>query len=132
MKIRLSEQRKTVMSLNSISSLLSDSDKPRQKHYRDREILQSLAQVKTTTLTTLCNETFPKSEPSDGKILSTTNGLRFTAQPPREQIWLIVLASLLSVAIGLSPILMLAKSRHISSGLHCQTSFNLQSNCEKG
>ncbi len=55
----------------------------------------------------ITNETFPKSKPSDGQILSTTNGLKFTAQPPREQIWLIVLASLLSVAIGLSPIFML-------------------------
>jgi hypothetical protein len=130
MKIELSEQRKTVMSLNSMSSLLSNSDKPRQKHYSDREILQSLAQVKTTTLTTLCNETFPKSEPSDEKILSTTNGLRFTAQPPRAQIWLIVVASLLSVAIGLSPIFMLAQSRHIFTGFGCQTALNFQFNCE--
>lgn len=118
------------MSLNSMSSLLSNSDKPRQKHYSDREILQSLAQVKTTTLTTLCNETFPKSEPSDRKILSNTNGLRFTAQPPREQIWLIVLASLLSVAIGLSPILMVAKSKDIFIGFGCQTALNFQFNCE--
>ncbi len=118
------------MSLNSMSPRLGNSDKPRQKHYSDREILQSLAQVKTTNLTQLCNETFPKSEPSDGKILSADRGLGFTAQPPKEQIFVIALASLLSVAIGLSPIFMVAKSRDIFIGFSCQTPLNFQLNCE--
>ena len=118
------------MSLNSMSPRLSNSENPHQKHYSDREILQSLAQVKTTNLTQLCNETFPKSEPSDGKILSADNRLGLTAQPPKEQIFVIAVASLLSVAIGLSPIFMVAKSRDIFTGFDCQTALNFQSNCE--